>query len=90
MFIDFRERGRGRERNIDVREKRLLCYLPYALTRDQTLNLGMFPNQKLNPQPFGVQENAPTNWATWPGQDIPFSCGEQCLRFPVKILSYWH
>ena len=55
MFIDLR----GRERNID--------WLPLvsALTRDQTCNLGMWPEWELNPQTFGVWDNAPTNLATW-------------------------
>ena len=44
MFVDFREEGRERERNIDQ--------LPPkgALTGDLTHNLGMCPDQELNPQ----------------------------------------
>ena len=63
MFIDFRERETSMwERNIN--------WLPpvYTLTRDRTHNLGVCPDQELNPQPFGVWEDAPTNWATWPEQ----------------------
>ena len=29
-------------------------------TGDQTDNIGMCPNQELNPQPFGGQNDAPT------------------------------
>ena len=31
--------------------------------RDQTRTLGMYPDQESNPQPFGLWDNAPTNWA---------------------------
>ena len=49
LFI-FRESGREGEgeRNISVREKH------------RTHNLGMCPDQEWNPQPFGVQDSAPT------------------------------
>ena len=33
-----------------------------------THNPGMCPDGGLNLQPFGVQNNAPTNWATQPGR----------------------
>ena len=39
-----------------------------------TYNLGMCPNQGLNPQPFGVRDIAPTNWAT------PARAGGKFLR----------
>ena len=39
-----------------------------ALSGDQTCDPGLFPNWELNPQPFGVWDNAPTNWATQPGK----------------------
>ena len=65
----WKEGGRGekdRERNMD-------SLLPvHALTRNWTHNLGMCPDQELNLQPFGVQDNAPTNSATWPGQLLVF------------------
>ena len=49
------ERERGRQRNID--------WLPpvHALTGDQTCNLGLCADRKLNPQPFRVQDDPPTN-----------------------------
>ena len=51
--------------------ERSINWLPpkCALTGDQTCNWGMCPDGKANPQPFGVQDNAPTNWATGPGHD---------------------
>ena len=38
-----------------------------TLTRDPTCNPGMCPDWGSNPQLFGVWDNAPSNWATWPG-----------------------
>ena len=35
-----------------------------ASTGDQTCDLSMCPDQELYPQPFGIWNNAPTNWAT--------------------------
>ena len=69
MFIDFREReGKGgkevereRERNINVREKHDQLLPISTPTGDRTCNLSKCPNQELNPQPLGVQDNAPTN-----------------------------
>ena len=55
MFVDFSQRGeRGRKRNIN--------WLPpvCALTGDGARNLSMCPDRELNPQPFGVWEDAPT------------------------------
>ena len=47
-----------RQRNID--------YLPLvgAQTREQTSNVGMYPDQVLNPWHFSSWDDAPTNWAT--------------------------
>ena len=36
-----------------------------APTKDWTCNLGMCSDWELNPQLFGIQDVAPTNWATW-------------------------
>ena len=38
-----------------------------TLTGDGTHNLGMCPDWELNPQPFGVQDDATSNWAAQPG-----------------------
>ena len=54
-FIDL---GWGEARNIDMREKH------------QGVVSHMCPNRGLNPQPFGVWDNAPTDWATWPRPHI--------------------
>ena len=56
-----------REREIDVGEKHWSLPTICAPTRDQTINLGMCPDQGSNPQYFGVWDDAPNNWDTWPG-----------------------
>ena len=87
MFIDFGEKGRGREECGEWEERKGegktekgrrdrererdrqtdrqtdIDHLPliHALTRDQTCNLGTCPDWELNPQPFGVHDDALTN-----------------------------
>ena len=63
MLIDFREWGREREgeRNIDVREKHPLVTSHTCPDRGWNPQLGMCPDLELNPQHFGVQDDAPTN-----------------------------
>ena len=51
MFIDFKGRGREREKNINVREKNLLVASHTHF------------DQGSNQQSFIVQDDAPTNWA---------------------------
>ena len=41
---------------------------------DQTCNLGMYPDWESNLQPFGTQDNVPTNWATPAGAIVLFVC----------------
>ena len=53
-----RERKGKRERHVDVRE---------TPTGDQTGNPDMCPDWESNLQTFGVNDNVPTNGATWPG-----------------------
>ena len=53
-----------------------------ALTRDQTHNLGMCPDWESNLKPFGVQNNAPANWATSQGKPVPFYNSDFCLNHP--------
>ena len=55
MFIDFRER------------ETLIGHLPYMPRRGMETQLGMCPDWELNPQPLGEWDDAPTNWAPWPG-----------------------
>ena len=68
IFTDFREEERQRERK-KHQYKRNTDWLPPTCdqTRDQTPNLGMCPNRGSNPQPFSVWDNAPNDYATWPG-----------------------
>ena len=62
MFIDFRERGRDwerdKQRDIEVREKH------------QSGASCMCLDWGLNPRPFGVQDNAPTDGETHPEQKL--------------------
>ena len=62
LLISERERERGKHQFSPA------C----SPTRDLTCNLGMCPDQESNLQPFGIWDNAPTNWATWPGQKLFF------------------
>lgn len=39
----------------------------YVPTGDGICNLGTCPDQELNPQTFGAQDDIPTKGATWPG-----------------------
>ena len=55
VLLIFREGGR---------EERNIYQLP------PTCDLGICPNQGSNPQPFGVLDGAPTDWATQPGQGV--------------------
>ena len=55
-----------REKNNNVRNNHQLSPICTRI-RDWTHHLGMCPNWKSNPQPFGVWDNASTNWATQPG-----------------------
>ena len=64
LLIGKTEEGRKRERDFSVRKKRLL--IVRAPTRGWTCNPGMCPDQKPNLQLFGIRDDIPTNWATWP------------------------
>ena len=64
MFTDLREKGRDRQRNINVREKQRLVRTPAGY---QTCNLVVWPDEESNPQLFDVRDDAPTSWATQPG-----------------------
>lgn len=58
MLIDFRGKGReGRERegNMDVRD------ISGAPTREQTCNLGTYPEEAWNLQRFVLWDDAPNN-----------------------------
>ena len=76
MSIDFREERKGeREREPSMWERNIDRPPPiHAPTRDQTHNLGMYPDQESNLQPFGVQDDTSINWATQPGQILRNIC----------------
>ena len=75
-----REEGRERERNIN--------WLPpvCAQTRDWTHNAGTCPDKESDPQPFcAVQDDTPTNWATWPGREFLFSYVFHCPMETIAL-----
>ena len=64
MFMYLRER----ERETSMWERNIVWLPPVPTpTGDRTCNLGLCTDLKLNPQHVGVWDDAPTNWATWPG-----------------------
>ena len=75
LFIAFRQRRRKRKR-----EKHQSIFSGVRPDWNQTIYLGMCPDQELNLQPFGVQDNSPTNQVTparahfisWPSLDSLF------------------
>ena len=68
MFIDFRKRGREgeRQKDIDVREKHQSVSSRTHPDTGLNHSLAMCPDWELNLQPFGTQDNAPTEP---PGQE---------------------
>ena len=67
ILIEIGKERERKERNTNVREKPRLTLSCMCPDWDQTCNLGMGPDQKLNPPTFGVWDNAPTTQATRPG-----------------------
>ena len=61
MLIDFRERGRERGRETLMWERNI----------DQLVAFPKGPDQESNTQPFGLLDDAPTNWQ-WPGLIVEF------------------
>ena len=62
-----REREREREKATWIWKRNHGWPVILAPTGDWTHNLGMYLDQEWNLQPFGIWDDAPTNWATWPG-----------------------
>ena len=60
-----RKREREGERHRCERETPIDCLLLPTLTRDLTRKLGTSHDWELNPWPFGLRDDAPTNSATW-------------------------
>ena len=73
------------ERNIHQSVASWICP-----NRDRTHTLGMYLDQELNLQPFGVWNNAPTSWATWPGHFSIIDCPYMSLlfRFSSELVLY--
>ena len=68
MFINFREWGRE---STSIWERNMAQLPPVrALIGDWIHKLGMCFDQELNLQTCWFQDNAPTNWAIWLGQDV--------------------
>ena len=59
QIVDFREKGR--ERNIDVREKHQLVASHTSPDKDQARNLCMCPEWESDLKCFGVWDGTPTN-----------------------------
>ena len=81
MFFHCFQRG-GWERGKHQCEKVTLigCPLVHAPTGDRTWNLGMCLDWELNPQPFGLWDDASTNWATPARAGGHFLNKLMCLR----------
>ena len=63
-LLIFRERQEGRERETLMWERNIYRLPPIrALTRDWACYLGICPDGKSNPHPFGAWENVPTSRA---------------------------
>ena len=60
FFFLILEKGKGREKR-EGEKHRSVGPLIYVPSRDQVCNPGMHPDQELNPQPLGLQDDAPTN-----------------------------
>ena len=88
FIIDFRKRKGDRKRDRETSMWEInINRLPLTLspTRDGTCNLGMCPDQESNPKPFGIWDNAPTNWTTQPGPMVGSLIS--VLRFSLLIVN---
>ena len=67
-FIDFRETGREKEREILMWDRNIDWLLPiHTPTGNWTCNLSMCPDWELNSHPFGVRDDTPTTEPHQPG-----------------------
>ena len=86
LLILEREEGREerereeRETNIDVKEKHWSFASCTCSDQGSHLQPRHVPWLGIEEQPFGVWDDAPTNWATWPGLNLPY------LQSGVKII----
>ena len=86
IFIDFRERKRGREGEGERRGER-----QREREKHRFVASHMYPDQGSNLQPFGAQDDAETNWR--PGQSkipIPLKAGFWRLHYHRKIFKTLH
>ena len=58
------DRGERRQRDREKTSISCLLHMPQPGT---DRNLSMCPDHESHPQPFGLQDDAPTKWAHWPG-----------------------
>ena len=65
--------GGGGEKHEWEGETSIGCF-PCVPQQGMELVPCMCPDRGSNPQPFGVRDNGPTNWATWPGLKSICSC----------------
>ena len=67
------EKGEGREGGREKHHcERETLPLTRALTRDQTHNPDMCPDQESNQRTFSLRDNAPANWTTPARAPIPY------------------
>ena len=91
MYIDLRkremERGREREKN-NVRAKHRSVASYTCPDQGSNPSLLMCPDQESNLQPFGVQDDAPTNWAT--SRALYISCWSYFSGEPWLTQDLWN
>ena len=85
LLIFFWERER--ERNIDVREKHWSVASCMRPNQGSNRNLDMCPDRESNPQTFGVQGDAPINWATQLGLFLIF--WETSILFSIVAAPFY-
>ena len=72
----------------DERETSIDCFPHAHQLGTEPASLGMCPDQESNPQPFGIQDNAPTNWTNWPGQAGFYGVIKNKSQFEFKA-NFW-
>ena len=93
LMLERGGRERKRERNRCEGETSINCLFAGSLTGYWTCSLGMCPDQGLNPQLFGAQNNAPTqpsgrSWMT-PFKRRLSASSQHTVKFEVFICDPW-